>query len=39
MKNKTLFYLVLLPGLLMTFFLECKKEAIKVAPTVALSAV
>ena len=39
MKNKTLFYLVFLPGLLITFCFGCKKEAAKEAPTVTLSSI
>ena len=39
MKNKTLFYLVFLSGLLFYFLFGCKKETIKVPPTVSLIAV
>ena len=35
--KKNLFHLVFLLGLLLTIFCDCKKEAIKVAPTVTLS--
>ena len=37
MKNTTLFYLVFLPWLLLTLLWDCKKEAIKVAPTVSIT--
>ena len=39
MKNKTLFYLVFLPGILINLFSGCKKETAKVAPSVILSSV
>lgn len=39
MRKKTLFYLVFLPGLLMIFLNGCKKETIKVPPTVSLISV
>ena len=37
MKNYTLIYLVFLPWLLFTLLWDCKKDSIKVAPTVTLA--